>query len=445
MSILRDLLLPLQEQFSDTQQGKKRSAFFAYTMLSIMIPFTSSVTSNLLRSLNTLFGLNIVSQRFYSFMASTTLPWERLWQAVWRAIPKPLTDGRLLLALDDSINPKTGKTIFGCGHFHNHAVKANQSSYVWSQCILAIGLLKPVKSRWVFFPLAHRFYMMEKDIQAKKINTRNQGKTPGFESKMMQAAIMIDNLQHFFTAPALIIADSWFGNDGLWKRLGRGREGDFNLLSRLRINITLYDEPESPIATQPKPRGRRKKYGKRAGNVDECAQLHRDKAQSYSVFLYGRQREVRAYSQICMLKTLKCPVRVVWVYRKTRYLALFTTDLALTVEQIIEYYGARWKIEAGFKEIKQEIGSAKAQVRKASSVLNHLNFCTMATSLIWIYADRLENAPERRYKIRGRSSFAFSDVRKIIAEEALSQNFQSICPSQLPHKSFISSLLRMVA
>ncbi len=57
-----------------------------------------------------------------------------------------------------------------------------------------------------------------------------------------------------------------------------------------------------------------------------------------------------------MLKTWKRPVRVVWVHRKTRYVALFATDLKLSVEQIIEYYGACWKIESGFKEIKQEIG-----------------------------------------------------------------------------------------
>jgi hypothetical protein len=29
-------------------------------------------------------------------------------------IPKPFTDDRLLLAIDDYINPKTGKKIFGC-------------------------------------------------------------------------------------------------------------------------------------------------------------------------------------------------------------------------------------------------------------------------------------------------------------------------------------------
>lgn len=100
-----------------------------------------------------------------------------------------------------------------------------------------------------------------------------------------------------------------------------------------------------------------------------------------------------------------------------------TTDLTLSVEQIVEYYSARWKIEAGFKEIKQEIGSSKSQVRNPDSVLNHLDFCMMATTLTWIYADRLQRTPDRKYKIRGRSGFAFSDVRRIIAEATLDQDF----------------------
>ena len=128
-------------------------------------------------------------------------------------------------------------------------------------------------------------------------------------------------------------------------------------------------------------------------------------------------------------------------------MALFTTDLSLSVEQIIEYYGARWKIESGFKEIKQEIGSAKTQTRNAESVINHLNFCMMATTITWIYADRLQYVPDRKYKIRGRASFAFSDVRKSISEAALNPDFKRVypVPSKVPVNSFVKALLRMVA
>lgn len=445
MFILRDLLTPLQDEFSNTTQGQKRKVWFVYTLLAVVVPFTSSITSNLLRALQTLFGLELQSQRFYTFMASSTLPWKGLWQAMWGMIPSPATERRIIVALDDSINPKSGRKIFGCAHFHNHAAKRNQSSYPWSQCILAIGLLKKIKSRWACLPLDFRFYMMQKDIDAKSDTAKRKGKLLRFENKMVQAAKMIKNVQKYFQQSVLIVADSWFGNNGLWSRLDRGGEGFFHLLSRMRTNITLYDF--APVSTEKRKAGRPRKYGNRLGSVDDCAARWKEFAQTYTTFLYGKEREVQAYSKTVMLKTMKCPVRVVWIYRKTRYVSLMTTDMTLSVEQIIEYYGARWKIESGFKEIKQDIGSSKSQVRNADSVLNHLNFCMMAATLTWIYADRLQNAPDRRHKIRGRAGFAFSDVRRIIAEAALSPDFNSVCPTpaQTPQKSFIKTMLSMVA
>ena len=86
------------------------------------------------------------------------------------------------------------------------------------------------------------------------------------------------------------------------------------------------------------------------------------------------------------------------VYRKTRWIALFSTGLTLSVEQIIEYCGARWKIEAAFKELKQDIGSAETQTGHPNAVTNHLLFCMMAMSVVWIYACRLGKTPHRRHK-----------------------------------------------
>jgi hypothetical protein len=116
----------------------------------------------------------------------------------------------------------------------------------------------------------------------------------------------------------------------------------FHILSRLRCNNVLYDQPE---ASKPGQRGRRRKYGKRLGSATDMARTVQQWATHYSVNLYGKHREVWAYDRIVMLKTLKCPVRVVWVFRKTQWVALFTTDLDLSVSQIIEYYGAKWKID----------------------------------------------------------------------------------------------------
>ena len=135
MFILRDLFRPLQAHFSDTVLGRERASLFVYTLLSIIVPFTSSMSSNLLRTLETLFSMEIKKKRFYTFMASSTLPWPKLWPTVWRLIPSPLTEGRLLVALDDFINPKVGKHIFGCETIFDHAAKANQSRYPWRKIL----------------------------------------------------------------------------------------------------------------------------------------------------------------------------------------------------------------------------------------------------------------------------------------------------------------------
>ena len=444
MSMLRDLLTPFQSAFSEARLGRERAHWFIFTLLAVIVPFTSSMSSNLLRSLKTLFGLDISARRFYQFMASTQIPWNRLWPTAWNLIPEPLVAGRLLLALDDSLSNKSGKQIFGCGFFFDHTAKINQPKHPWAQNIVLLGLLKPIKGRWSCLPLASRFYHRQKDIDTGTITARKHGLSVSFQTKMAQSVEMILQVSaHFIGKPILVVCDSWFGNNGLWRPLQHSGQ-PVQLLSRMRSNTVLY-APSEPSAQAIK--GRPRKYGDRCGSVTELAGTFLNQAQKIAVMLYGKQREVVAYDQVFMLKNLRYPVRVVWVFRKTQWVAFFTTDLTLSVTQIIEYYGARWKIEAGFKEIKQEIGSARSQTRTADAVTNHLQFCLMATTLTWIYADRITPDPERRHKVKGRTSFAFSDVRRLIADEALSDPFLGFWPDycQPLHKSFTQALMRMVA
>lgn len=59
----------------------------------------------------------------------------------------------------------------------------------------------------------------------------------------------------------------------------------------------------------------------------------------------------------------------------------------------------------------------------------------------------IEKTPSRRHIVKGRNHFAFSDVRRLIAEAALDDNFSILCP--VPRKSKVNSLvtalLRMAA
>ncbi len=436
MLILHSLLSELKKEFAKSKKGEERGAWFIYTLLAIILPFTSSRTSNLLRALKTLFGFTVISKkRYYTFMASPKIPWSRLWSRLWKLIPEPETNGRLLVALDDYINPKTGKKIFGCAKVFDHAAKQNQSKYPWAQNIVSIGLLKVAKGRWACLPLSQRYYLLKKNI-AKHKPTYN-GKEIEFQSKHEQAVDMLTEVaDEFPESDIMVVTDSWFGNNGLWSPLRKELGERVHMLSRLRSNNNLFDRPDMPAR---RGQGRPRIYGGKLGTTSSLALAYKEQAREYTVNLYGRDRTVFAYDRVVMLKTLKCQVRVVWIYRKTRWVALFSTDLTLSVAEIIEYYGARWKIEACFKELKRDIGSAETQNRNPVAVKNHLDFCMMATSLIWIYASRLEKTPSRRHAVKGRDHFAFSDVRRLVAQAALDDDFAILCP--IPRRSVVNSLV----
>jgi DDE superfamily endonuclease len=411
--------------------------------MAIITPFTSSTTSNLLRCLETLFGFTVISQRrYYTFMASSKIPWQRLWPCLWKLIPEPSTDGRLIVALDDSINPKTGRKIFGCYKFFDHAAKQNQSKYPWSQNIVQLGLLKNIKGRWACLPLAFRFCHLQKELAKNKVMFGK--KEVRFQSKMKQSADMIIEIASTLGKPVLAVTDSWFGNNGLWKPLRKKLGPQFHMVSRLRSNSNLFDLPS---ASGVKHGGRPRKYGEKLGNASSLALKVKSLAKEYTVNLYGKIRTITAHEQVVMLKTLKRSVRVVWVFRKTQWVALFSTDLTLSVEQIVEYYGARWKIESGFKELKQDLGSSGTQTRNPHAVTNHLQFCMMASTVIWIHANRLDKIPTRRHSVKGRTHYAFSDVRRLVSEEILDDNFSNVfpIPEKSPTKSLVATLLRMAA
>jgi len=438
MFILHDILQKLKNQFPQSQKGQERGIWFGYTLLAILMPFTSSRTSCILRCLKTLFGITeIRRKRFYTFMASPKMPWKRLWQALWPMIPEPLTGGRLLLALDDYINPKTGKKIFGCEKIFDHAAKPNQSKYPWAQNVVTVGLLKIVKGRWACLPLSYRFYHLKKSIARMHREGRS---TLPFTSKLAMAVDMIAAIARGFDRKRIIvITDSWFGNNGLWKPLHDRLGIWIDMISRLRSNSNLFELPGPQSNTRV---GRPRKYGRKLGNTALMADSYRSLAQEYTVNLYGRDRIIVAYERVLMLKTIRRAVKVVWVYRKTHWVAFFSTDLSLSVRKIVEYYGARWKIEALFKELKRDIGSAETQTRHPQAVENHLHFCMLATTVAWIYASRAERTPTRRHAVDGRRHFAFSDVRRSIAKAAVDDNFRRLFPG--PHKSVVNSLVEVL-
>jgi hypothetical protein len=92
------------------------------------------------------------------------------------------------------------------------------------------------------------------------VNARFRGEVVPFLTKLEQPTQMLMKLYGYFKVPVLVVADSWFGNNGLWSQL-KASEGDFHLLSRLCTNNVLLDLPEL-VQEERRRRGRPRKYGK---------------------------------------------------------------------------------------------------------------------------------------------------------------------------------------
>ena len=85
MVILRDLLQPLQANFPETGLGRERAFLFVDILLSVIMPFRLSITSNVLRCLETLFGIDVQKKQFYPCVC---LQWTSDIGASWLNIGK---------------------------------------------------------------------------------------------------------------------------------------------------------------------------------------------------------------------------------------------------------------------------------------------------------------------------------------------------------------------
>jgi hypothetical protein len=70
-----------------------------------------------------------------------------------------------------------------------------------------------------------------------------------------------------------------------------------------------------------------------------------------------------------------------------------------------------------------------------------------ATTLTWMFADRMDHTPARRYATNTTTEYAFTDVRRSIADTIAKQGFDIGCPkaTKPERKSLLSTFMRLVA
>jgi putative transposase len=153
-----------------------------------------------------------------------------------------------------------------------------------------------------------------------------------------------------------------------------GEPGD--LISKLRHDAALYFPYESPYAG----RGKRKKYGKQLDYQhipnDYLQEDFVDKDMRTSI--YHLKLWHKKFSDLLNIVVL---VKTNLKTQAVAHVVLFSSDLDLSYDQLIDYYQLRFQIEFNFRDAKQYWGLEDFMAVKQTPVYNSANLAMFMVNL----------------------------------------------------------------
>jgi len=305
--------------------------------------------------------------------------------AVLRLVLKnlKLTTGPITVALDSTFLAKFGTKIFGCGYHFNYARKNNLPSYIWGHDWLILGLLyfSSFFDKWLCFPFLAELFVPEKYLP----------KNQEYRSSIEIAAKMILYVKDQIKQRLILVADGYFAKKMLIRTC---IQNGITLISRLQSNAALYLLPEAKTR---KERGRPRTYGQRLASLTKLAKKKKD-FQNIELKLYGKKRNLRVKRIDALWKPAGQVIQVIIVFYENhkKPAFFFSTDLELSIADILTRVAARWSLENLFKNIKEHLGWTHWQCRVEKAVRRSATLTCSAASLLmlWSHQHASQKQPE---------------------------------------------------
>jgi putative transposase len=318
-------------------------------------------------------------QRFYH----TALPWaEIMWTLFMKVLWKP--DDEYILAGDEVVVSKAGKKTYGLDRFFSSIEQRPISAisfFTFSLLNVSEQHSYPIQTTQIVKSAEEKAASKLK-AQAHKANKSVEKKAPGrpkgSKNKNKQAVLLNAELLHIEQALKALLEivrtvlslkyialDGHFGNyPSAWMI----RQAKLHIISKLRSDAALY----LPFEGQYSGIGRPSKYG--------------DKINVYKIDKqYLKQSSIEnnlrtdIYQATLLNKEFDCALNVVIIIKTNLYtqaqahVILFSTDLDLAYNKIIEFYRLRFQIEFNFRDAKQYWGLEDFMNVKQTAVTNAAN------------------------------------------------------------------------
>ncbi len=318
-------------------------------------------------------------QRFFH----TAIPWALAFWLFFRQHLFSSAEG-YLLAGDETIVTKSGKKTYGLDRFFSSLY----GQPVPGLSFFALSLIS-VTARHSYPVMVEQIVRTAEEKAAakakkgkKKAEPRATKRRPGrpkgsqnkdktqvmFTPELLLIKTMIDKLLRLVgsTLPlTYLLLDGKFGNNNA---LQMARQCGLHLVSKLRHDAALYFPYEGPYTG----RGPYRKYGDKI-DYDRIPDAYLQQMTIEDGI------ETRIYQKTMLHKEVAQPLNVVIIV-KTRletqsraHVVLFSSDLDLAFELLIDYYALRFQIEFNFRDAKQFWGLEDFMNVKETAVTNAAN------------------------------------------------------------------------
>ena len=247
-------------------------------------------------------------------------------------------NGRPVLLADGKKNAKTGKKMPAVKQLHQDSESNTKPSFIMGHSTQAVSVLARAASSFFAVPLDIKIH--EGLIFSNRDRRTLLDKLLG----------LLNDLQ--LDAPCYLVADAYYASGKMVKgTLAQGHD----LVTRAKSNCVAYRRAPVP-RSKPAP-GRPRRYGKK---LKLSSLFHRTlKVTEIPSPVYD-EKGIMIRVRCCDLlwRPAAQLVRFVLVEHPTRgRLILMCTDLRLDAAEIIRLYGLRFKIELGFKQAAQVVGT----------------------------------------------------------------------------------------
>jgi putative transposase len=273
-----------------------------------------------------------------------------------------------LLAGDESVITKSGKQTYGLDHFFSGLL----NKVVPSIAIFALSLIDvqerrsyPIRVEQVIRNEAEKAAAQAKKQQRKakqKAKVKGQpGRPKGSQNRDKTQVTLTEELLRIqkmvkrqlaifqgVLSISYLVLDGHFGNNNALQMV---RQCGLHLVSKLRHDAALYFVYQGAYAGKGPPR----KYGDKI-NYDQLPKKYLVETR------VGKRIETCIYQAHMLHHEFAQPLNVVIIHKtnlKTgacAHVILFSSDLALSYDKIIDYYRLRFQLEFNFRDAKQYWG-----------------------------------------------------------------------------------------